>query len=173
MHILALKGHVKGMEHLFDIGGDINLQDKDGYSPLWFAIQENQINVVKFLLRANCRLNPPPECGSDTPWHCPLEAALNKQRFHLAKMLIVAGCDITALLEWLENNPLYSVEDENQEAVEFLDQMTHVPRVLRQMCRMLIRKILGDDLQRKSMQLPIPPSLQDYITLKELEQLHD
>lgn len=70
------------MLYIFLSGGDC-------YSPLHIAVNNNQLEAVKFLL--SCRANPNArDCHQKTP----LMLAASKMDIEAARLLIAAGCDV-------------------------------------------------------------------------------
>jgi len=64
-------------------------------------------------------------------------------------------------------------EDEEEiEAEEWFEDWVHSPHSLRQICRVWIRQFLGASVITASPSLPVPQSMRDYITLKEVEDHH-
>jgi len=51
------KDQVKAAKRLIKSGADINLQDKNGWTPLHFAAQEHSVSVVKVLLGAGAKVD--------------------------------------------------------------------------------------------------------------------
>ena len=121
----------------------------------------------------------------------PLELALDKQLYGIAKLLVLAGCQVQPLYPWLERNfnidrnsneeeELYSDSDNDsdseesinmdlQHAFDWFEDWMHCPHSLRQLCRITIRRIIGPCLLQKEDYLPLPVQLRDYITLREVE----
>ncbi|KAL5011166.1 hypothetical protein ScPMuIL_013471 [Solemya velum] len=101
LHILSLKGHVRGVSDLVFGGADVNLYDKEMHTPLWYAVSNRRHNIVKILLRANCQVdtfqcheNIPPEA-------CPTRLALSQGSIGIMKDFILTGYDKSHLKVYL------------------------------------------------------------------------
>ncbi|ELU00230.1 hypothetical protein CAPTEDRAFT_169898 [Capitella teleta] len=182
IHYLSMKGHYEAMEALIQIGASVSSIDADGMMPISYACKYNRLQAVKCLLRANCCV----EAASDTP----LELALRARHFVVAKLLILAGSRLGALEQWVGDVQSAKAEhaqhqmllfDEQQEPFERCDEeravgwfqdWLHSPHSLRQICRIWLRQHLGAGLRRREEELPLPQSMKDYLTLKEVEDHH-
>ena len=51
--IAAYKGNIKIMDMLYKAGADINQTSKHGAGPLYLAIKQNKIDVIKYLVERN------------------------------------------------------------------------------------------------------------------------
>lgn len=82
--------NVGKVKRLIAAGADVNLADKNGFTPLHFAAQENAPKTVKVLLAAGAEVDPP-----DTYGDTPLWRAVSKCRGDGAviKLLREAGAD--------------------------------------------------------------------------------
>jgi ankyrin repeat protein len=43
-------GDIKRLKELLEYGGDINLQDSDGVTPLMYSLEKNNIEITKLLI---------------------------------------------------------------------------------------------------------------------------
>ncbi len=189
LHLLAMKNHWAGIAAIAQGGGDVDVPDASGAVPLWYAVNHNRPEAVKALLMANCHPEPP---QTQSVGLIPLEAALQKRLFDIAKLLVLAGCDLAPLYRWLAARDaliaarpprltLFVDEDEDEEeeenedevdAVEWFRAWMHSPHSLQQLTRIAIRRRLGLGIHRKGCQLPLPVTIRDYVSLKEVEDHH-
>ncbi len=47
----ASKGNISILNNLIELGSNIDFQDKNGYSALHFAVQNNQVEVIDILIK--------------------------------------------------------------------------------------------------------------------------
>ena len=190
-HYLAMKNHCRALNAIASAGGNLNVLDSEGNSPLMYAIQRNRPEAVKVLLLANCRprsLKTP--ANNMLLFTKPLKAALQKKLYGIAKLLILAGADMAPIYEWIDkvetekrlrqeeydSRPYHDsdeeeipVDEEQEEAVEWFSDWIHRPHTLMQLCRLSIREFVGARLFAQQDNLPVPPAMRDYITLKEVD----
>lgn len=189
LHLLAMKNHWEGIAAIAQSGGDVDVPDANGAVPLWYAVHYNRPEAVKALLMANCHPDSPSGLSAAP---VPLATALEKRLFDVAKLLVLAGCDLTPLYRWLaardaeiaSRPPRHTLfvdedaddEDEEDEdevdAVEWFRAWMHSPHSLQQLCRIAIRRRLGLGIHMKGSQLPLPVTIRDYVSLKEVEDHH-
>jgi len=192
IHYLAMKNHEEGIEAIAAAGGDLDTLDQDGFSPLYLAVKNNRPDAVKALLRANCCT----EVGSCMP----VKLALEKSYYAMAKLLILAGCDMNPVAEWVKqmtekDNSHFSEDsfwpeisstrdeddsdddaDEYKQTIDWLKDWLNTPHSLQQLCRLTIRRRVGRRLHTPAQAsstapiLPLPKSLLDYVTLKEIDE---
>ena len=187
LHLLAMKNHWQGIVAIAEAGGDVDIADAESAVPLWYAVNHNRPEAVKGLLVANCQPDPPHSLSAAP---VPLATSLEKRLFEIAKLLILAGCDLSPLHRWLATRdaqiaarpPRHTLfvdeeaEDEDDdgdvEVVEWFRAWIHAPHSLQQLCRIAIRRRLGSCIRRKGRLLPLPITLRDYVSLKEVEDHH-
>jgi hypothetical protein len=165
--------------------GNTDVLDRNNNVPLWYAITYNRPEAVKALLRANCNPNPPLDANGSLLGGDPLKMALDK------KLHVLSECRPAPLYDWLQmieerrnrppkrpshfagNDDEEDEEDEDElEAEEWFKDWVHSPHSLRQICRVWIRQFLGPSIVTVGPCLPIPQSIRDYITLKEVDDHH-
>ena len=191
LHYLAMKNHWEGMTDLIEHGANTQAMDSEGNTALWYAVFRNRTDAVKALLRANCFPDPHKSANGSWIGGNPLQTALAKKLFDVAKLLILAGCHLLPLYTWIdqvENERkeqkasrwyLESDEEEEEEvdeeleaAILWFEEWLHRPHTLQQLCRMAVRCCIGHGLLAKQQSLPVPQSIIDYITLKEVDDHH-
>lgn len=167
LHLLAYKGHAECIPDLIDAGADVNLYDKQQRSALWYAVSNGRVDVVKLLLRANSQVDTfcCPDCFTDEA--CPVRLAFSKGLVKVLKLFILTGYDMVHLRECLsqpEAEKLFSQADLDHWLLRARDVMS-----LRCTCRMWIRHHLGYHMYHDLQELPVPPSVRDFLFLKELD----
>ena len=191
IHYLAMKNHHDAISAIMVAGGDVNALDMNKSSPLLLAVNYHRVAAVKALLQGNCRTDPPDDAEGKPTGGVPVKVALDNKWYGVAKLLILAGCNMAPVYEWwdvmaAEKEPTppsfwpaeesSSSEDEDAEldaeAKDWIRDWLHTPHTLKQMTRIYVRRILGQRLHHTSARLPLPPVLVDYVTLKEVHDHH-
>lgn len=173
IHYVAMKGHVECVETLLYSGAHPDMPDKDGSTPLWHAINRNQINIVKLLLRSNCGFSLSiNNKGQDQNTNSLLKLALEKGHPEIIKMLVITGCDSHKLYVWLMAGVFEPALQVNRGLWDWLDNMSQTPNTLRQLARLSIRHSMGHEVVRLIEYLSLPKAIKDYIALKELDDYH-
>ncbi|XP_013417088.1 serine/threonine-protein phosphatase 6 regulatory ankyrin repeat subunit A [Lingula anatina] len=170
LHYMAMKGHVECVEELLYAGAHPDIPDAGGCTPLWHAINRNQIGVAKLLLRSNCGFgfkNYSFKCDTSM-----LQLALEKGHPEIVKMLVIAGCDSHRLGIWLANENIEQVIRENVGLWDWLQEMAATPNTLKQLCRLCVREAMNHEVICKTEHLFLPQAMKDYIALKELDDYH-
>ena len=57
IHNAAVLGHIEILENLIDSGCDINSKDHDGETPILYALEANQPDIVSFLIKKGADIN--------------------------------------------------------------------------------------------------------------------
>ena len=85
-------------------------------------------------------------------------------------MLILAGYDLRQETYLWTNQDIPDVLQLNPEFWEWIQESIASPAPLRQLVRMLLRRILGTPLNKKIQELTtLPPFLRNYLLMLELE----
>ncbi|CAH1798315.1 unnamed protein product [Owenia fusiformis] len=168
MHYLAQKGHKKCLQHLIDGDGDLNQPDNHGNVPLWYAIVGRRPEAVRCLLKANCMLGNINGLRMDNL----IGYALENRLFDIVLMLLIAGYEVADLKFWLLNNDMPEEFKKDDHIEHFVYEMLTGPHTLRQLCRLFFRRLMCRYLMAKHHHLPLPQTVLDYLTLKELDDFH-
>ena len=85
-------GNIRGVKDFLDKGGNVNLQDEPGMTPLHHAVnsdwKESHLGMIKLLIERGANVN-----ATDDTHHTPLHMASNAT---VAGLLIDAGADVNA-----------------------------------------------------------------------------
>ena len=79
----AGKGHVSVTTMLIETRCNVDLHDKEGFTPLYIAAQEGHTASTKELIEARCNVDPQQPCGAT-----PLFIAAQKGRATVTHLLI-------------------------------------------------------------------------------------
>ena len=86
------RGDIQAVEEYLDKGGNVNLQDEPGMTPLHHAVNDDwkgsHFKMVKLLIERRANVN-----AIDDTHHTPLHMASNKET---AELLIDAGANVNA-----------------------------------------------------------------------------
>ncbi|XP_030642446.1 ankyrin repeat and SOCS box protein 9-like [Chanos chanos] len=154
IHTAAARGHTDCVESLVRYGADIDQSSDQSGTPLFTACANQQLTTVRKLLDAGANVNRGKSGDS------PLHIAARLPDPELVKTLLAHGADQTlrnaAGKRALDLAPLNS-------AVETLLGPREGPSPLLQLCRLSIRKTLGQDRLREIHSLSIPSELKQYL----------
>ena len=97
-------GNIRGVKDFLDKGGNVNLQDEPGMTPLHHAVnrdwKESHLGMIKLLIERGANVN-----AIDDTHHTPLHMASNAT---VAGLLIDAGADVNAKTQRTGETPLYA-----------------------------------------------------------------
>jgi ankyrin repeat protein len=116
LHIAAQAGDLAKMEDLVRRKYPLNRFDEIGKTPLHYAVQENRLDVVKWLLHAGANVNANDERQIG---NTPLRDYVHECTFEMAKCLIDAGAAPT-IRGWMQMNAIDSArmrKDANAEKI--------------------------------------------------------
>ena len=88
-HEMSREGNILGLEILYELGADLELEDHKGYRPLHMAAFFGEHEIVSFLLVQGIDVDPITENG-DTP----LMRAVRQGHLATAQALLNGGADI-------------------------------------------------------------------------------
>lgn len=169
LHILSFKGHPQCINTLVYGGADIHACDIYNHTPLWYAIQNKKVDVVRLLLKSYSHVDTF-QCSSDwTHEDCPARLAFNLKLFDVVKFLILTGYDHCHVRECLQSNEFSDWLETNKEFAHW-SVFGSSAQTLKQLCRKWIRHHLGKYFYHHLQTLPLPDMLKDYL---HLEELHD
>ncbi|MCL5271739.1 MAG: ankyrin repeat domain-containing protein, partial [Gammaproteobacteria bacterium] len=124
IHTAARDGRLTELVNLISSGVDINLQLINGKTALYIAVQNKQVDIVKFLLKQGAN----PELSHKT--YTPLQMACRIDeptiRLRMIKLLINAGANPLAL-DSNHQTPNNQTSDETiQNLMQFLEKMSQL-----------------------------------------------
>lgn len=147
-------------EFLINQGCDINERTR-GWTPLHVAAGRNHTDVLRVLIKEGADVDVEDNKGTTA-----LMLAIFHRHVSNVTCLIRAGCRI----EWSRIKCIDYVQKacENRKPIEklLLDEI-HKVKSLVELSRQTVRRLLGSRLVSKVKRLPLPPSLKDYVLLKE------
>ena len=181
LHIAAKHGGEATIEYLLIHGANPNMTDDNGLTALFHVIkQASQRNnrMAKTLIQHNACLEKRGRGefvsqNNRTPVSV-LEVSLRVENAIAIQMLITAGCSLRKLQKQCMRDILPDpLKNKHPEVYDFLMEAVKSPPQLKQMCRVAIREILGVGIMNKVVGLPIPNSQQDFLMLKDLDNLFE
>lgn len=92
LHFAVDKGDLSVIKQLWKYGGDINIPDIQGWTPLLRAIYWENLVIIKFLLSVGAAVNTPNKDGLT-----PLLICTRKVNFTIINLLLEAGANINLL----------------------------------------------------------------------------
>lgn len=140
---------------------DPNFQDQRGIPLIGYAVKTNKYQILCLLLFVNCdinilyRLMP-----SSMNYYPPLYYACERKELRFINTLLAAGCNF---------HPIYeTVRDTVMEITKDSCAISNTPRTLKELCRIIIRSVLGCYPHRVIKKIGMPKLIQDYIMLKDI-----
>lgn len=168
LHILAVNVEAIDCLSLLLEHPSINLDPvtDNHQTPLFAAVEAQNFDNVRLLLQANCDVNMKGCSLGNMPQKqlCSvLDMATSLPNTRLIKLLLLAGAsskngyqDITKLLCKMLQGSDCSL-------------LIEKPVPLQQLCRLMIRKILGRQPEKKANTLFLPVAMKEYVALKDLD----
>jgi ankyrin repeat protein len=154
---------------LADSLSNVDLNSREGMTPIMLAIRGENLFAVRTLLQHNCSLRW--RWNKEPPL---LMAVLSGQSL-AARMLLTAGCSFTLKnLQSLSTQALRSLAQATDETSrEEVIKQLNTPASLRGLCRIVIRNNLQKRLPigKELEMLGLPTSMKDFIAIKELDEL--
>ncbi len=141
-----------------------------GNLPIWYAAANGRFEAVRYFIIRNCPLGPYYENSKPVYITNPLTVTLDRKYFHIAKLLVIGGCDTKPLSDWLNNISDDCWWESHMEMIDWLRDYVSQPMDLSHLCRLRIRCSLGKELLEKCCGLPLPPPLVKFILMEDLEE---
>ena len=176
LHLASGRGHVTCIETLVRHGADPRAMDNAGNYPMNHGVLSKKPSVVLYFLRQNyfpgARSRDRIQNRDDVmnPVN-PLRLAVEKNHYHLARILVQGGCpDLQPLKEQLVNPENRAWQDQAHLVNYFwLRNYIQQPLGLLERCRLIIRRQLDNPLT-DCQQLPIPNQLRQLLALADLAE---
>ena len=146
-------------------------------TPLLIAICLGSMKIVRHLLEANCDVDMAglvcKESSEDeihTEVQAPVLYALHSGSWDLAELLINLGCKLAPVLNWQDDKKLVDSIPEDKEKLlkRLLERVTSAPPRLKDLARLLVRKVLGGDLLTKIESLNLSLQTKSSLLLHDL-----
>ena len=153
-----------GVDLLLRYGADINLDNRLGTTPLWAAVDKDNLHLVHLFLEHNCCLTIPSLEHQVLRPLIPVQLAIEKGFFQVARTLLQAGSPLMS--NWIAttgrniSEPLLL----NPAEQAWLREWLYSTRSLQYFCVIHIRAILGAGIKAKLRSLTnYPTKLKLYI----------
>lgn len=173
LKMAAEQGATEIVELFLDRGGDPDLPDDCGVTPLLAAVINNHIDTCLLLIRSNCLIDVTGDVKLDGIQRqlTPLQAAVIKGHFTLARLLIAVGASTTSDKYLCDSSgavPAHLVGDEACLFWQWLMDWVSNPSALSDLCIHKLRNVLRRPLQDKLSVLPLPTFLRHCILLDHI-----
>ncbi|CAG5136318.1 unnamed protein product [Candidula unifasciata] len=152
---------------LLDLGASTYTETFMWSTPLHFAVDQQNISIIKELLRVNCSLNTTSNAKYSLRPMTPMQIAMDLGNVEIICLLLQAGCKVKT--SWLREDRLSHALASKPDAVRHLQKyVSEVPSLLHLSC-LSIREYLRDHFRTAVEVLKqtgvIPHKIADYISL--------
>ena len=177
LHVAAHNGWKDCVKLLLQHDANIDARNIDNTTPLWFAVYKSSKPVVHLLLDANAEMevmsrarDPCSSFNSPLLWVCevprsPLYMATERQDTDTVMQLIKFGYQVHNE-KWLIDDDIPH-KNENAHLIGMLYDYMQTPLTLLQICRMSVRRSIGQKIYEKVEMLELPKRLKGFLTLKD------
>ena len=154
---------------LLDSGADPFVRHSSGSTAFELAVTQRRRDTTIELIRNNSV--PKKIISFHNGWNL-LNTALNNRSFAIARALLIGGYDRAPLVNWIQMLSLSdSWPDEDDEGgadMEWMMEYATNPLPLRHLSCLVIRRSINRRIVSSVEQLPLPRTLRDYVSLKDL-----
>ncbi|KAK3599987.1 hypothetical protein CHS0354_012640 [Potamilus streckersoni] len=155
---------------LLKSGAYVRTETVMGSTPLHFAVQAQDVALVKLLLYYNCELDIASNAEQSLNPKTPFQMAMELGNKLIIKLLCLAGATVRE--NWLTPNRLPQAIRENEDTLAWIYEFLFEPKSLMNLCRLRVRSILGKDLLSKVDKLlednMIPQRVGNAVLLKDI-----
>ncbi len=165
--------HEDIVELLLKYNANPDILTNNGKSALTKAIHLDSVAIVKCLLLSNCNLNHHwinSINQKQTETLDPMGLALQNANLDIVRMLMTAGFNINSVMNWVFSYQT-KIEDKTRNMTD--SNTTDLPiditeyLVLKHMCKVKIRNLLGICITQKVQALYLPSTLKQYVLLND------
>ena len=155
LHFAVQIGSTDIIQQLLDAGANINAINNIGESALTIAIQERQIKIVKYLVKAGCKLY-------SGDYLSPLCLACRQNSQNLIGYLLSEGYNVSA--DHSVRRYIYlQLEESSPDLLAYIYYRCDNPLMLKEICRVALRRHLNQSIKEKVFRLVIPKILQEWV----------
>jgi len=170
LHILAAKGHIRGVVSLVNRGGDVNLLDSQHKTPLSYAVVKGKCDVIVAILKSSLLKPTCQACGETDPRDvCPVLLAADRRRLDILKLFILAGFCPPCIRVVLAGDDVRNLFIEHN--LSHWLTRGQAAHSLTHLCRQTLRHKLGVSLVSYLSHLSLPSRLVNYLRFSELDDL--
>ena len=139
-------------------------------TPLHLAVDQQNMDIVRALLRANCPLNTTSNAKCSLRPLTPMQMAMELGNMPMVRLLAEVGCRVQA--SWLRPDRLPIILHNRPESVlQLHDIISHLPPLLH-LCRLRIRECSGDGFNKLLTHLRtesvVPEKIIAYLALTDI-----
>ncbi|XP_072003563.1 ankyrin repeat and SOCS box protein 13 isoform X3 [Engystomops pustulosus] len=178
LHEACLQGHIQCVKLLLAAGAQVDARNIDGSTPLCDASAGGSLECMKVLLDHGAKVNPPLYTASPLHEACMSGANVNAAKLHETALHHAAKVKNKDLIEMLVEfgGNVYARDNRGKRPSDYswpnsptskcFEYYEKTPRTLSQLCRLRLRKALGQGAVEKVYKLDIPQRLIDYLAYK-------
>lgn len=161
LFVAACSNNTALTEILIESGCDMN-ETTRLWAPLHAAAARNHEQTLETLLKHGCDVDIKDKDGLNALAHC-----IRNESIRCIRLLVKCGCKID--MEMINSNESLRSQLKKYPIIQqiFNQELTSVKN-LKEICRLQIRKSLGQRLLFKVNKLPLPQTLNDFVSMKEV-----
>ncbi|GFR62318.1 ankyrin domain protein [Elysia marginata] len=170
LSLAVINNSLRMVKLLLNLGASPFTETVMWSTPLHLAVDQQNMDIIRELLRASCPLNTTSNAKCSLRPVTPMQMAMDLGNMPVVKLLAKVGCRIQA--SWLNPDRLPIVFHNRPQAVEQLhDIVSHIPTLLH-LCRLKIRENSGDNflslLSYLKAESIVPAKVLSYLTLVDI-----
>jgi len=120
IHIFVIDNRIEKVKKALKNGIDVDIKGENSCTPLHYACQNSNLQIVKLLLLNRANVNAKNRYSTLYPIFDTLTAINQENSFSILKLLIEAGADINKVDSFGNTALHYAVERGNQKLIELL-----------------------------------------------------
>ncbi|KAM4675640.1 ankyrin repeat and SOCS box protein 13 [Discoglossus pictus] len=160
LHEACMSGKSECVKFLIEVGANLEAHDCHFGTPLHVACAREHLDCAKVLLRAGAKVN------AAKLHETALHHAAKVKNTDLIKMLVEFGGNVYARDNRGKRPADYTWP--NSPTAKCFEYYEKTPNTLSQLCRLILRKILGQNVEEKILKLDMPPRLIGYLLYNEM-----
>ncbi|XP_063953548.1 ankyrin repeat and SOCS box protein 13-like isoform X1 [Lytechinus pictus] len=159
LHEAAFRGHTKCVEELIKAGSNLEASDLHYGTPLHAACNMGQTGTIKVILKAGGNVNAIMNHTS------PLHVAAGIKNPDLVDVLLEYGANVYALNNQ-SRTPRDLIHHTDNATKNIIDYEMANPRMLAELCRWRIRRLLGPQKLSQVIKLGLPKIIVNYVLFR-------
>ena len=158
------------LEHGADPNKKLSCVKKKFTSVINVAINKRHVEVIALIIRGGVNVNTKSYC-TGFGIALPFEVAIYEDHIYAAEMLLFSGCSCGVYSLNNSHKLKAGITRELQKLLKEWNVHNNNVITLKQRCRMAILNHLSPQVDKKILELPLPPTLVKYLNIPELDDI--